>query len=59
MMHLKESLKVEVLPKTLDEEVAACMVEGFGGVITKMTQEQSDYLGIPIDGPFKPEHYKY
>ncbi len=55
----KESLKVEVLPKTLDEEVAACMVEGFGGVITKMTQEQSDYLGIPIDGPFKPEHYKY
>ena len=55
----KESLKVEVLPKTLDEEVAACMVEGFGGVITKMTQEQSDYLGIPIDGPFKPEHHKY
>ena len=55
----KESLKVEVLPKTLDEEVAACMVEGFGGVITKMTQEQSDYLGIPVDGPFKPEHYKY
>jgi adenosylhomocysteinase len=55
----KESLKVEVLPKTLDEEVAACMVQGFGGVITKMTQEQSDYLGIPIDGPFKPEHYKY
>jgi len=55
----KESLKVEVLPKTLDEEVAACMVQGFGGVITKMTHEQSDYLGIPIDGPFKPEHYKY
>jgi len=55
----KDALSVEVLPKSLDEEVAACMVKGFGGVITKMTQEQSDYLGIPVDGPFKPEHYKY
>jgi adenosylhomocysteinase len=55
----KDSLSVEVLPKSLDEEVAACMVKGFGGVITKMTQEQSEYLGIPIEGPFKPESYKY
>jgi adenosylhomocysteinase len=53
------NLTVEVLPKSLDEEVAACMVKGFGGVITKMTQEQSDYLGIPVEGPFKPESYKY
>jgi adenosylhomocysteinase len=52
-------LTVEVLPKSLDEEVAACMVKGFGGVITKMTQEQSDYLGIPVEGPFKPDSYKY
>ncbi len=55
----KASLKVEVLPKHLDEEVAACMVKGFGGVITKMTQEQSEYLGIPVEGPFKPDSYKY
>ena len=55
----KDNLSVVVLPKSLDEEVAACMVRGFGGVITKMTQQQSDYLGIPVDGPFKPESYKY
>jgi adenosylhomocysteinase len=55
----KDNLSVVVLPKSLDEEVAACMVKGFGGVITKMTQQQSDYLGIPVDGPFKPESYKY
>ena len=55
----KKALTVEVLPKSLDEEVAACMVEGFGGVITKMTAQQSEYLGIPVEGPFKPESYKY
>ncbi len=55
----KTSLSVEVLPKHLDEEVAACMVRGFGGVVTRMTQEQSDYLGIPVNGPFKPDSYKY
>lgn len=55
----KQNLKVEVLPKSLDEEVAACMVKGFGGVITKMTKQQSEYLGIPVEGPFKPESYKY
>ena len=55
----KTSLKVEVLPKHLDEEVAACMVRGFGGVVTRMTQEQSDYLGISVEGPFKPDSYKY
>lgn len=55
----KSSLKVEVLPKHLDEEVAACMVRGFGGVLTRMTQEQSEYLGISVEGPFKPDTYKY
>ena len=55
----KANLKVEVLPKALDEEVAACMVKGFGGIITKMTKQQSEYLGIPVEGPFKPESYKY
>ncbi len=52
-------LKVEVLPKKLDEEVAAAMVAGFGGVLTRLTEEQAQYLGVAIDGPYKPEHYKY
>jgi len=55
----EKMLKVEVLPKHLDEEVARYMVEGFGGVITKLTQEQADYIGVGVDGPFKPEQYKY
>ena len=52
-------LKVEVLPKKLDEEVAAAMVAGFGGVLTRLTEEQARYLDVAIDGPYKPEHYKY
>ncbi|MFZ5757206.1 MAG: adenosylhomocysteinase [Pseudomonadota bacterium] len=52
-------LKVEVLPKKLDEEVALEMVKGFGGVVTKLTKEQADYIKVSVDGPFKPEHYKY
>ncbi len=55
----KDSLYVKVLPKKLDEEVAQDMVEGFGGVITKMTVEQADYIKVPAQGPFKPESYKY
>jgi len=50
---------IEVLPKQLDEEVARCMVEGFGGVITKLTAEQAKYIGVSAEGPFKPEAYKY
>ena len=53
------ALVVEVLPKHLDEEVASDMVSGFGGVLTKLTQEQADYIGVSMDGPFKPESYKY
>lgn len=52
-------LTVEVLPKKLDEEVAAAMVAGFGGVITQLTQAQADYIGVKVEGPFKPESYKY
>ncbi|WP_028292366.1 adenosylhomocysteinase [Oceanobacter kriegii] len=50
---------VKVLPKKLDEEVAKDMVEGFGGVITKLTQTQADYINVSVDGPYKPEAYKY
>jgi len=48
-----------VLPKKLDEEVAAHMVAGFGGVITRLTQDQADYIGVPVEGPFKGADYKY
>ena len=50
---------VEVLPKKLDEEVAALMVEGFGGVVTRLTPAQADYIKVAAEGPFKPETYKY
>jgi len=55
----EKMLKVEVLPKQLDEEVARYMVEGFGGVITKLSKEQAEYIGVDVNGPYKPEHYKY
>ena len=54
-----ESIYVKVLPKKLDEEVAAEMVRGFGGVITRLTDSQAKYIGVKQDGPFKPEAYKY
>ncbi|QGG79288.1 adenosylhomocysteinase [Litorivicinus lipolyticus] len=53
------AITVEVLPKKLDEEVAQAMVEGFGGVITKLTDDQAKYINVPVAGPFKPESYKY
>ena len=55
----KDLIKVEVLPKKLDEEVAAYMVEGFGGVMTKLSDKQADYINVPEEGPFKSEIYKY
>ncbi len=54
-----ELITVEVLPKKLDEEVAANMVKGFNGVITQLTTTQADYIGVTVDGPFKPDSYKY
>ena len=53
------NISVEVLPKKLDEEVAAGMVGGFGGVLTKMTDTQAEYINTPKEGPYKPETYKY
>ena len=50
---------VEVLPKKLDEEVAAGMVGGFGGVLTILTDVQADYIHVSKEGPFKSESYKY
>jgi adenosylhomocysteinase len=61
MMLAKEDLKpgVYTLPKILDEEVARLHIAALGGKITKLTDKQADYLGIPAEGPYKPEHYRY
>jgi len=53
------NISVEVLPKHLDEQVAALMVQGFGGVITRLTEDQATYIGVSVDGPFKTDSYKY
>ncbi len=53
------AITLEVLPKKLDEEVATHMVKGFGGVMTKLTTEQANYINVTVDGPFKVESYKY
>jgi len=55
----KYAVGVHMLPKILDEEVAASHLDALGIKLTKMTKEQSDYLAIPIEGPYKPEHYRY
>lgn len=47
------------LPKHLDEEVARLHLEQIGVKLTKLSQEQADYLGVPVEGPYKPEHYRY
>ncbi len=47
------------LPKALDEKVARLHVEALGGKLTKLSNDQANYLGIKAEGPFKPEHYRY
>jgi len=51
--------KVYILPKKLDEEVARLHLEKIGVKLTTLTQDQADYLGVPVEGPYKPEHYRY
>ena len=51
--------KVYILPKKLDEEVARLHLEKIGVVLTRLTPEQAAYLGVDVDGPYKPEHYRY
>ena len=50
---------VYVLPKHLDEKVAALHLEKLGVKMTKLSQKQADYIGVPVEGPFKPDHYRY
>ena len=57
----KDTYKVGVyrLPKKLDEEVARLHLEKIGVKLTKLTEKQAEYLGVPVEGPYKPEHYRY
>ena len=50
---------VYTLPKELDEEVARLHLDALGVRLTTLTDEQADYLGVPVAGPFKPDHYRY
>ena len=50
---------VYILPKKLDEEVARLHLEKIGAKLTMLTQDQADYIGVPVEGPDKPEHYRY
>jgi len=50
---------VYVLPKELDEEVARLHLNHLGVKLTKLTDEQADYIGVPKNGPYKPDHYRY
>ncbi len=51
--------KVYMLPKTLDEEVARLHLDHLGVKLTTLSQEQADYIGVPVEGPYKPDHYRY
>merc|ERR1712025_436369 len=57
--HANYEVGVFVLPKKLDEEVARLHLEHLDVKLTTLTQEQSEYLGIPVEGPFKPDMYRY
>ena len=48
-----------MLPKHLDEQVARLHLDHLGVQLTKLTKEQADYIGVPVEGPYKPEHYRY
>ena len=53
------AVKVHMLPKKLDEEVARLHLDQLGVKLTVLSEEQAEYLGVPVDGPYKPEHYRY
>ena len=47
------------LAKELDEEVARLHLDKLGAKLTELSKEQADYIGVPVEGPYKPEHYRY
>ena len=50
---------VYTLPKHLDEKVARLHLDALGVKLTVLTKEQADYIGVPVEGPYKPDHYRY
>ena len=52
-------LQVLMLPKKLDEEVARLHLDHLGVKLTKLSEDQAAYIGVPVEGPYKPEHYRY
>jgi adenosylhomocysteinase len=57
--HTEYNKEVYRLPKVLDEKVAKIHVLALGGELTKLTKDQAEYIGVDVEGPFKPEHYRY
>ncbi|WP_433504086.1 adenosylhomocysteinase [Pseudonocardia halophobica] len=57
--HEEYNKDVYRLPKVLDEKVAKIHVQALGGELTKLTKDQAEYIGVDVEGPFKPEHYRY
>jgi len=55
----KYEKKVYMLPKHLDEQVARLHLDHLGVKLTKLTKDQADYIGVPVEGPYKPDHYRY
>ena len=57
----KDTYKVDVytLPKKLDEEVARLHLEKIGVKLTQLSKKQADYIGVPVEGPYKADHYRY
>src|SRR5258706_943895 len=55
----KYEKKVYMLPKHLDEEVARLHLDHLGVKLTQLSKDQADYIGVPVDGPYKPDHYRY
>lgn len=53
------SIGVHMLPKILDEEVARLHLDHLKVKLTRLTEEQAKYIGVNVDGPYKPEHYRY
>ncbi len=57
--HEEYAKQVHVLPKHLDEKVARLHLDALGVKLTRLTEEQAAYIGVPVDGPYKPDHYRY
>jgi len=57
--HEKYENKVYILPKHLDEKVARLHLDRVGAKLTELSKEQADYIGVNVEGPYKPEHYRY